>query len=677
MSGTETGGEGPSLGVRIRRRVFGAPRDIKDPGIFHKIALIPFFAWIGLGADGLSSSAYGPEEAFRNLSGHTYLALFIGAATALTVLIISYTYSRIIERFPHGGGGYIVATKLLGEKAGLVSGSALVVDYILTIAVSVESCADAVFSYLPPSWLPYKVAVAVAMICLLTLLNIRGVKESITILAPIFIIFLAAHVLLLGFGIAHGATGVSALVEQAGSGLRADMSSLGFIGLAAIFLRAYSLGGGTYTGIEAVSNGMQILREPKVRNGKRTMAYMAGSLAITAGGLVVCYLLSGISPQDGRTLNSTLADALYSPWGGTGKLVAFVTILSEGALLFVAAQAGFIDAPRVMANMAVDSWMPRRFADFSERLTMRNGIVIIGAAAISILLYTRGSISALIVMYSINVFLTFSLSEFAMTRHFIQRRRAEGIKLRSIVVQALGFVLCVIILLLTVTEKFLEGGWMTMAITGALIGLCLAIRAHYMKVRTALRSLDALIPAAELEAEHPVPNDDDPTATTAIQLVSGYNGMGVHSFLQIQAAFHGLYQRYVFVSVAVVNQAMMKSGESVAELEVEVEASLAKYVALARRFGFLAEARHAIGTNVVDGAVELCRSLSLEYPHSSVFSGNLIFPRDRLAYRLLHNESAFAIQRRLQWEGITNVVMPIRVKWESKSRDTCPAARSE
>jgi amino acid transporter len=148
------GPEEPSLGARMRRRIFGAPRDVRDPGVFHKLALVPFFAWIGLGADGLSSSAYGPEEAFRNLSGHTYLALFIGVAIAGTVFVISYTYSMIIERFPQGGGGYIVATKLLGEKAGLVSGSALVVDYILTIAVSVESCADAVFSYCPPPGTP-------------------------------------------------------------------------------------------------------------------------------------------------------------------------------------------------------------------------------------------------------------------------------------------------------------------------------------------------------------------------------------------------------------------------------------------------------------------------------------------------------------------------------------------
>src|SRR5512139_2009845 len=134
---------------KIRRRLFGKPRDLEDRSIFHKMALVPILAWVGLGADGLSSSAYGPEEAFKALGEHTYLAVFLGLATALTVFIISYAYSRIIEHFPHGGGGYIVATHMLGEKAGVVSGSALLVDYVLTIAVSIASCTDALFSFLP------------------------------------------------------------------------------------------------------------------------------------------------------------------------------------------------------------------------------------------------------------------------------------------------------------------------------------------------------------------------------------------------------------------------------------------------------------------------------------------------------------------------------------------------
>ena len=159
---------------KVTRKIFGAPRDIRDPHIFHKISLIPLLAWIGLGADGLSSSSYGPQEAFRALGAHTYLCLFLAIATALTVAVISYAYSRIIEHFPYGGGGYIVATHMLGEKAGVVSGCALIVDYILTIAVSITACVDAMFSYLPLEFQRFKILAASVLIIFLMILNIRG-----------------------------------------------------------------------------------------------------------------------------------------------------------------------------------------------------------------------------------------------------------------------------------------------------------------------------------------------------------------------------------------------------------------------------------------------------------------------------------------------------------------------
>jgi amino acid transporter len=651
-----------SLAKRIRLKIFGSPRDVRDPRIFHKIALIPFFAWIGLGADGLSSSAYGPEEAFRNLGTHTYMAVFLGLATAFTVFIIAYTYTKIIERFPHGGGGYIVATNMLGRKAGVISGSALIVDYILTIVVSIVSCTDALFSYLPIEWQPYKIGVTAFLILVMVVLNIRGVKESITILAPIFVVFLATHAILLVYGFASRAGAAAEITRNIGTGLRSDLTGIGFLGMALIFLRAYSLGGGTYTGIEAVSNGMQIMRDPKVKNGKRTMAYLSISLAVTAGGLLACYLLAKISPENGRTLNATLADALYGGFGGIGKLLAFVTILSEGALLLVGSQAGFIDAPRVMANMAVDSWLPRRFADFSGRLTMRNGIVMIGVSALALLVYTKGSITALVVMYSINVFLTFSLSEFGMVKHFVLHRRDEKIPLRSIAIQAIGFVLCALILILTISEKFTEGGWLTLVITGVLIVICAAVKRHYNQVAAALKKLDSLVAAVDLDDGPGGAPKVDRDAMTAIQLVSGYNGIGVHSFLQICSAFPNHYKNFIFVSVGIVDQAMFKDGESVPELLADVDASLQRYVKLAEKYGYAAEGSSGVGTNVVDTAVELCCKLHRDFPNSTIFSGNLVFSRESVIHRILHNETAFAVQRRLQWEGITNVVMPIRVR---------------
>jgi amino acid transporter len=646
--------------LKAIRLIFGAPKQLKDPHLFHKMSLIPILAWVGLGADGLSSSAYGPEEAFRALGQHTYLAVFLGLATALTVFIISYAYSRIIEHFPHGGGGYIVATHMLGEKAGVVSGSALLVDYILTITVSIASCCDALFSYVPSSFHHYKVPVACILAVLLIILNIRGVKESISVLAPIFMVFIATHLLMLVYGVLTHTDRCGPLLCDVQAGFKNDLSSIGIFGILLLFVRAYSLGGGTYTGIEAVSNGLQIMREPRVQTGKRTMIYMATSLAFTAGILFLCYSLVGVKPVEGKTLNAVLADGLFGKWP-FGNWIAFITIFSEGALLLVAAQTGFVDGPRVMANMAVDSWLPHRFASLSVRLTMRNGIILMGIAAIALLIYTHGSVSALVVMYSINVFVTFSLSQLGMSRFFIQRRKEDPLWLRHLAVHLVGLALCVTILIITTLEKFAEGGWLTLLITSLVIGLCYLIRGHYQRVRKGMADLDESLldfPTHGPVNMSPVQKNEP----TAIQLVSGYSGFGVHTLLSIITTFPKTHKNIIFVSVAQIDSGTFKGAEELEALEASVKKGLERYVELARRLGFAADYRMETATDVVEGAIDLCLKLAEEYPRSTVFTGQLTFRLEKFYHKMLHNETAFAIQRRLQWDGLTTVIMPIRVR---------------
>ena len=210
---------------RLKRFVFGAPRDVEDPHTYHSMSLIALLAWVGLGADGLSSSSYGPDEAFRALGDHRALAIFLALATGVTVLIISVAYSQIIKHFPFGGGGYVVASQLLGPRAGVVSGSALLVDYILTISVSVASGADAIFSFLPPAWHAWKLSAAVLAILLLVVLNLRGVKESVAILAPIFGLFLLTHLILIVGGIGSHLGEVPKVASEVGEGLRASHGS--------------------------------------------------------------------------------------------------------------------------------------------------------------------------------------------------------------------------------------------------------------------------------------------------------------------------------------------------------------------------------------------------------------------------------------------------------------------
>ncbi len=650
----------PSIVRRGWRFIIGAPRSLYDRQLFHRLSLIPFLAWVGLGADGLSSSAYGPEEAFRTLGDHTYLAVALAAVMASTVFLISAAYSRIIEQFPHGGGGYVVATKLLGPKLGLTSGSALLVDYVLTITVSIAAAGDALFSFLPLAWQSAKLPVEAGLILGLTALNIRGVRESVVALAPVFLLFIVTHVIVIAGGLIGHAPELPTTARAVADGFSSGAATLGMGGMLLLFVHAYSLGGGTYTGIEAVSNGLAIMREPRVQTAKRTMVYMATSLAFTATGLLVCYLLWGIHHVEGKTMNAVLVERLASGFP-LANVFVIVTLVAEGALLVVAAQAGFLDGPRVLANMAVDSWAPHRFAALSDRLTTQNGIVLMGAASLAALLYTGGDVRAIVVMYSINVFLTFSLSMFGMAADWIRHRRERANWRRRTVLFSVGFLLCATILTITVMEKFSEGGWITLAVTGSVIGLCLMIRRHY---RTVARMVTKLF--SELGDIPQVPAADlppfDPQRPTAAVLVGSYGGLGIHTTLNIFRVFPGHFANLVFLSVGVIDSGEFKGGSSVEDLRARTQSTVDRYVELAKGLGIPASSRIAIGTDAVEEAEKLALGLVRELPKTTFFSGQLIFQRERWYQRFLHNETAFAVQRRLQWAGQTMVIIPARVR---------------
>ena len=662
--GVERNGSRPpeSLGEKTLRRVLGKPRDVNDPHVLHKISLIAFLAWVGLGADGLSSSAYGPEEAFRALGNHHYLALVLALATTITVLILSASYSSIIEQFPTGGGGYVVASQLLGPRIGVISGAALVVDYILTISVSIASGGDAIFSFLPAHLHGWKMPAEVAAIVVLIALNIRGVKESVKILTPIFLTFLATHIVLIGYSLG---THVG-IVPQVAHNLRAEYSTglatLGFGGMLLLLMRAYSLGGGTYTGIEAVSNGLQIMREPRVETGRRTMTYMALSLALTASGILLAYLLLQTRPIDGKTMNAVLAQQAFGSWHfgslPVGYWLILVTLISEGLLLVVAAQAGFIDGPRVMANMAVDSFFPHRFAALSEQLSMQNGVLLMGGAALAMLLYTRGNIHILVVMYSINVFLTFTLSQLGMSR-FWWPRKGDRRRRYHVFIHGLALTMCASILAITLVEKFSHGGWVTVVITALFVMLCLAVRRHYDSIRKGLRALDDIL--GNLPTVGP-PNYQplNPAAPTAVLLVSSFNGLGVHTLLSTVRFFPGLYKQFIFVSIAVVDSGHFKGREEIEALRRETDEGVRKYVDLAQRLGFAAEGVTEMGIEVVEQATKVCEQIAAKYPRATIISGKLVFRRERMFNRLLHNETPSLIQRRLQWLGVPMVVLPVR-----------------
>ncbi|MBI3854802.1 MAG: amino acid permease, partial [Planctomycetes bacterium] len=369
------------FGNRLQELIFGKAKDPNDPKVHHGISLIAFLAWVGLGADGLSSACYGPEASFKALGDFKHLAPFLALATVITVSVLSAAYSSTISAFPSGGGGYTVASSTLGRFPGMICGCALVVDYVLTVAISVASGADALFSFFPPEWVRWKYHAVIAGVALLMIMNFRGVKDSIMVLLPIFLLFLVTHAVLIVMAL----WGAGGTVTKPLTPAPASVAPLGALVALRILLKAYSHGAGTYTGIEAISNSLSILREPRVQTARKAMLYMAVSLSLVAGGLLVGYLHMHVAPDGAKTFNAILAERIFGA-GGFGKTLVGITLFSEATLLICAAQAGFIDGPRVLASMAVDSWVPRRFSRLSDRLVVSNGIFLIGAGGLAAIL---------------------------------------------------------------------------------------------------------------------------------------------------------------------------------------------------------------------------------------------------------------------------------------------------
>lgn len=661
-----------SLIRRLKTLMIGDARSISDPGIFHKLSLIAFFAWVGLGADGLTSSCYGPEEAFLALGKHSHLSIFVALGTVLTIFVISASYHQIIELFPTGGGGYLVASKLLSPAVGMVSGCALLIDYLLTITLSVASGADALFSFLPAWMLPYKLAAAVGGVGLLIILNIRGVKESVVPLVPIFIVFIMTHAVAIIYAIASNAYNLPGLVRSTVSNIGSSNAELGTLGMIFLILRAYSMGAGTFTGIEAVSNGMPMLRDPKVQTAKRTMNYMAVSLATIVAGLMVAYLLFGVRHVPGKTLNAVLFESMTAEWGLAGTVFVLITLFSEATLLFVAAQTGFLGGPGVLSNMALDRWAPGRFASLNDRLVTQNGILIMGIAAIVLMIYSRGSVKFLVILYSINVFITFTLSQLGMVRHWWQSRKKVEHWRKRLAVNGIGLTLTLFILVSVVVLKFNEGGWITIFITGSLIALAVIIRRHYGKTRRLLGRLNGLVEVADLEManieeqhksgrrrRHEVTCDH--TERTAVLFVNGFTGTGLHTLFAIIRLFKGLYRNFVFVQIGMVDSGVFKGTAELESLRTHIEKDCNRYVEYMRAHGYYAESVTAIAVDVIDETVRIAPEILKRFPNAIFFAGQLVFPEDTFFTRWLHNYSAFAIQRRFYHRGIPIVILPIRV----------------
>jgi len=649
---------------KLKTLIIGEPRNPLDSEIFHKLTLISLFAWVGLGSDAMSSASYGPEEAYLALGGHIYLAIFVAISIILTIFVISTSYSQIIELFPTGGGGYLVASKLLSPSLGMLSGCALLIDYVLTIAISIASGVDAVLSFLPISWHIFKLGFAFFVIMILILLNLRGIKESVVSLVPIFALFIIAHVILIIYAFYTHLTNVPTVMNNTVADVHSVTYGAGLTGLLFIILHSYSMGAGTYTGIEAVSNAVPAMREPKVKTAKRTMHLMAISLAFMAAGLMIAYILYNVAHEPGKTLNATLFENITKSWGPLGHYFVIATLISEAGLLFVAAQTGFLDGPRVLANMALDRWVPTRFATLSDRFVTQNGILIMGISALIVVFLTQGSVRLLVVLYSIAVFITFILSQAGMVRHWWKSKTKVKDWKKKFIINGVGLVLTVLILMSVIAVKFGEGGWVTLLIIAAFAGVVILIRRHYDSASELIKELNARIinsPEYMDIIKNDTPNKVNMQDKTAVLLVNGFNGLGIHALSSIFKLFGGIYKNFVFVQIGVIDAGVFKGAEEIKGLQDQISKDADKYVKLISSYGYYGESFTSIGTDVVDEVTKLAPEILKKFPNAVFFGGQIVFPNDSVLIRWLHNYTVFASQRRLYADCIPFVVLPIRV----------------
>lgn len=502
------------LSTATRRLLIGRPfrSDRLSHTLLPKRIALPVFA-----SDAMSSVAYAPEEIFLVLSvaglAAYSMAPLIGLAVAVVLLIVVSSYRQNVHAYPSGGGDYEVVTTNLGDTAGLVVASALMVDYVLTVAVSIASAMSNIGSVIPFVY-DNKVLCAVAAIALITALNLRGVRESGMAFAIPTYAFIVGIGIMLVWGLFRiFVLGNDVRAESAGFAMHAEHGKV--VGFALVFLvaRSFSSGCAALTGVEAISNGVPAFEKPKSRNAATTLL-MLGIIAVTMFmGMIVLANATGaqvvddpdtqLTDAEGRplrgyqqkTLVAQLAQAVFGSFHLGFVLIAGVTAL----ILVLAANTAFNGFPVLGSVLAQHSYLPRQLHTRGDRLAFSNGILFLSAAAIAAVVAFRAELSALIQLYIVGVFISFTLSQIGMVRHWTRLLRTEADPserrkmVRSRVVNTIGFIATGAVLLVVMLTKFLAGAWIAIVTMAALFLLMKAIRRHYDGVTREL---------AEQAAEH-------------------------------------------------------------------------------------------------------------------------------------------------------------------------------
>ncbi len=431
-------------------------------------------------SDALSSTAYATEEILIALAGSAVLGSFISIpiaiAISLLILIVSVSYRQVIFAYPQGGGVYNVARENLGELPSLVGASSLLIDYVLTAAVSVTAGVAAITSAVP--WLfPHRIGIGIAVIVFLMWANLRGVRESGRIFSMPTYAFILVFLAMIGYGIFRYLSGTFP-VAPAAAAVSHVSSAIG----AVLLLHAFAAGCTAMTGIEATSNGIQAFKSPEAANAAKTLMRMALILSAVFLGITVMAYWGRIVPAAGETVVSQVARSLF------GSSIPYFAVQGVTALiLLLAANTPFADFPRVASRLAEDDYLPKQFHALGARLVFANGIIILSAAAVFLIYVFNGDVHALIPLYAVGVFLGFSLSQLGMVVHWL--KKGEG-QQKHVFINALGCVAASAVFLIVLYSKFLHGAWILVPSIVLLILMMKGIKTHYLSLGRLLEIKD-------------------------------------------------------------------------------------------------------------------------------------------------------------------------------------------
>jgi len=440
-------------------------------------------------SDALSSVAYGPEEIlFALVLGGTALLHYsipIAAGIVLLVAIVATSYFQTIHAYPSGGGAYIVAKENLGTYPGLVAGAALLIDYVLTVTVSISAGIAAITSAFP-ALREHTVVMCLVAILLIMVVNLRGVRESGRVFSIPVYIFIGSLVLLIVVSIAKYSFSSPPPIQEY---KEATSNGIAFF----IILRAFASGCATLTGIEAVSNGVRAFKAPEARNAGITLIWMAITLGVLTMGIAFFADHYGILPNENETVLSQLARTVFSK-----GIIYYIIQFATSLILILAANTSFADFPRLSSIMASDRYLPRQLSSRGDKLVFSNGIVILGFLSVLLIVLFRGDTHALIPLYAVGVFTAFTLSQAGMVKHWLNARGKGWLK--NILINGIGTVTTAIVLVIIAVEKFTHGAWIVLIAIPSLVLLTQKIHQHYLSVAKQL-SLDYCL-TEEKEFKH-------------------------------------------------------------------------------------------------------------------------------------------------------------------------------